>query len=164
MRGRRRVAIVALLLWPALASAKATPAERCTAAKLKAAGAKTAARIKCQVKAIGHGHPVDPGCLARAEAPFAARFAQAERKPGCITTGDAAAVEAAVDGWVGVLVGALSGSSTGLTTTTTVLTTTTTSTTTTTVTCGGIVPACTGACGPGKSCGPDAGFSVCICR
>src|SRR5690349_15277420 len=99
----------------------AAPADKCAAAKLKAASKKTTAKLKCQQKAIAKSRTVNPGCLSRAEARFATDFAKAEVKGGCATTGDADRIEATVDAFVSVLVEGLTGTP-GTTTTTTTTT------------------------------------------
>jgi hypothetical protein len=94
------------LLSPRLDAAM-TPAERCAAAKMKAAGRKAFAKLKCQEKALAK-HPVADRCLAKAELRFGAAFAKAELNGGCATTGDADKIEAMVDGFMNDLVGSLS--------------------------------------------------------
>jgi hypothetical protein len=105
-------------------------ASRCASVKLKATGKKATTKLGCHAKALRRGLAIDPGCLAKAEARFAAAFATAEGHPLCLTTGDASTVEALVDDLVDDVVAALAPG---------VTTTTTTSTTTTTT---GLVPAC----------------------
>jgi len=104
------------LLSPRLDAAM-TPAERCAAAKMKAAGRKAFAKLKCQEKALAK-HRVADRCLAKAELRFGAAFAKAELNGGCATTGDADKIEAMVDGFMNDLVGSLSPTQ-GATTTTT---------------------------------------------
>lgn len=103
------------------AGAGPTPAQKCTAAKFKAVGKKYLGKFKCAAKAELRGTPIDPLCLAKVEEKFLAAFAKAEARPGCLTIGDAAAIEADVDACVADAVAAL-----GPTTTTTSSTTTTT--------------------------------------
>jgi hypothetical protein len=100
-----------------------TDANRCAAAKLKATGKKSLTKLGCHAQAAKRGGTVEPACLAKIEARFVAAFAKAESKPPCLTSGDAAAVEATVDGLVDDTVTAV-----GATTNTTVVTTTTTTT------------------------------------
>ena len=57
-----------------------SPADRCAAAKLKAANKKTSAKLKCHQKALAKGKTADPGCLSRAELRFDTAFAKAEVK------------------------------------------------------------------------------------
>jgi plastocyanin len=101
---------------------------KCASSKLKAAGVKAMAKLLCNVKAATKSIPVDPDCLAKAGANLSKAFAKAEKKGGCMTTGDAGTVELAVDALVAQVVSQLTGG--GPTTTTT--TTTTAATTTTT--------------------------------
>lgn len=103
------------------ATAAPTPAQRCTAAKLKAVGKKYLGKLTCASKAALKGLPIDAACLAKVETKFLAAFTSAEARGGCLTTGDAAAIEAVVDACVADAVAAL-----GPTTTTTSSTTTTT--------------------------------------
>lgn len=69
----------------------------CLKGKLGAGGKKTAAKIQCSATAAAKGRAADPACLLKAEAAFAKAFAKLEAKGGCVTSGDAAAVEAAID-------------------------------------------------------------------
>ncbi|HYC01242.1 MAG TPA: hypothetical protein VEC57_19060 [Candidatus Limnocylindrales bacterium] len=73
----------------------------CAAAKLKATGKKAKAKLKCEATAIKKelAEP-DPECIAKAEEKFLKAFAKAEAKGGCVSEGDAAAVEANVDSFV----------------------------------------------------------------
>src|SRR5262245_37097362 len=63
----------------------AGPAATCAAAKLRAAGKKAAAKLKCVAKAAGKSVPVAGLCLSRAETKFAAVFAKVDAKGGCLT-------------------------------------------------------------------------------
>jgi hypothetical protein len=82
-----------------------TRAQKCAAAKLKAAGQKAAAKLKCHAKAAGSGAAVDTECLGEAEGKFSNAFAKAEAKGGCGTTAEVEAVEAEVDSLVQDIVG-----------------------------------------------------------
>lgn len=77
-------------------------AERtCAAAKLKAIGKKENAKLKCEAKALTKDLAAsDAVCLEQAETKFAAAFAKAELKGGCVSQSDAATVERAVDYFV----------------------------------------------------------------
>jgi hypothetical protein len=77
-----------------------TAASKCSAKKIKLAGDKGGYKLKCHAKAIGKGEPVDAECLTKAEDKFVSGFTKEEAKGGCPTTGDAAAIEAAVDAYV----------------------------------------------------------------
>lgn len=78
----------------------------CRAAKLRAAGSRSRQRLRCHAAALRRGGSPPPRCLARAEARFAERFARAETLGAC--GGDAANVEAIVDGCAVAMVQALS--------------------------------------------------------
>jgi len=84
-----------------------TPAEKCTTAKIKAAGKKYAAKANCYAKAASHSEAVDPACLQKAETKFADAYAKAEAKGGCTTLNDAANIETKVDVCVADMVGDL---------------------------------------------------------
>ena len=105
------LAIVAQLT-AAPAAAKTTPEQKCTDAKLKAAAKKGAAKLLCHAKAAAKSVSVDINCLGKAEAAFASAFTRAESKGGCVTTGDASAVETSVNDFVGSVVSALPGGAT----------------------------------------------------
>ena len=75
-------------------------ANRCAVCKKKAVAAKTAAKLRCHAKALSHATPVDPGCLVKAEAKFAAAWSKCEAQVLCFTSGDEAALEAKVDAYV----------------------------------------------------------------
>jgi hypothetical protein len=72
-------------------------AHKCAATKRKATGKKADAKLKCQAKPLPKGGSVDPECLSKAEAKFAAAFTKADGKGGCTVTNDAAALEARAD-------------------------------------------------------------------
>src|SRR5262249_3815901 len=65
--------------------------------KLKAAKRKADAELRCQKKALTTGQPVDPACVAKAQAKFAQAFANAEAKGGCKNEGDAPQVQDTVE-------------------------------------------------------------------
>ena len=89
------------------AAAKPTPAQKCTAAKLKASAKKLSAKLACYAKAASKNAPVDDGCLGTAETNFRTAFSKAELKGACITNGDATPVEAGIEAFVQSLVTAL---------------------------------------------------------
>jgi len=99
---------------------------KCASSKLKAAGINAMAELLCNAKAATKSIPVDFACISKADLNLTKAFSKAEKKGGCVTPGDAATVEPAVDGLVAQVVAQLT--TTGGATTTT---TTTTSTTTT---------------------------------
>lgn len=81
--------------------AAGTPAQKCAAAKIMAAGKQFAARAKCRAKAAGVGAAVDPVCLQKADDKFAVAFAKAEAKGGCGTVADAGPIGTDVGQCVG---------------------------------------------------------------
>jgi hypothetical protein len=78
----------------------AAQAGKCTATKLRAACKKAACKAGLESKEASKGAAIDPLKLAKCEAKFDKAFTKAEAKPGCSTTGDAAAIEAKVDAYV----------------------------------------------------------------
>ncbi len=116
----------------ALPSGGTKAGQKCAAGKIKEAGKKADAKLKCHSKAIGKSVDVDPGCLQKAEDKFLKAFGKAETKGGCATSGDAATLEARVDQLVAAVLGG--SPSTSSTTTTSLPTPTTSSTSTTTST------------------------------
>jgi hypothetical protein len=162
-------AIVGTFAVPAAQSLGTPGANRCAAAKVRAAGAQFAQRVRCHAGAVRRGGPVDAGCLAQGEHRLEAAFARAEAAGGCATAGDAAAIEAAADTQVAILVALLW----SVPTTTTTVTTTSTApptavSTTSTVSTIPAVP-CTewGAscgCGGNGVCLDAAGGLACVDR
>jgi hypothetical protein len=75
-------------------------ANKCSAAKKKCACKKASYKLGCYSKSTNKGILVDPACLAKAEAAFVKCFNKAETKVPCLTTGDAAAIEAKIDAFV----------------------------------------------------------------
>jgi hypothetical protein len=96
-----------------VARASATPAQKCASSKIKEMGKKANGKLTCWSKEV-----VRPGslaaCTAAVEGKFADRFARAEGKGGCGTTGDAGPIEAKVDAFVDDVVTALTGSPPGV--------------------------------------------------
>jgi hypothetical protein len=82
-------------------------ASRCAGKKLKAAGKKASKRIACHQHAIQQGTRVGPECLDKETVKFSERFAAAEERPDCLTTGDTAATEAAIDDFVDQVIAVL---------------------------------------------------------
>lgn len=97
---------VSVVFGATAAHAAATPAQKCAAAKLKAAGSRAAGKLNCHAKAALKGSSVDAECLAKADAKFAAAFTKAEAGGGCIVNGDAASTGGQVDGMVSDVVAA----------------------------------------------------------
>jgi len=85
----------------------ATRADRCAAAKLKAASKKAAAKLRCHEKALVQGKRVASACLLAADDRFLVAFAKAELKGGCATTRNEAEVEDQVDRFVAGLLDTL---------------------------------------------------------
>ena len=82
---------VAALLRPA------PDANNCAATKLRAAGKKLLAKLRCHASAVKRGFATDPACLTKAEQKFDDKFAAAEASPPCLTSGDAVSIEEQVD-------------------------------------------------------------------
>jgi pathogenesis-related protein 1 len=72
----------------------------CVVAKLRATGNMMRAKIKCHVRVSHGGGAPDPACLDGAERSLSVRFAKAELRGGCATTGDAENVANTVDACV----------------------------------------------------------------
>jgi|GEM_PF-491931 len=85
---------------------------RCQAAKLRAAGAAARCLLRHAAKEAKSDRAADPAKLAACRDRLADAFAKAERKT-CGSTGDAAAVQALVDGFVGAASDRLAGSGPG---------------------------------------------------
>ncbi|HVO28204.1 MAG TPA: hypothetical protein VMW56_31745 [Candidatus Margulisiibacteriota bacterium] len=84
------------------------PAQTCAVAKLKAAGKKAAAKIKCHVQDLPLSSPsLLLFCRANAESAFTAAVTKAEKPGACATVGDASTLERAVDIFVNGVVQAL---------------------------------------------------------
>jgi len=94
----RLVALVTMLFLSAvLVRASATPAEKCAAAKNKAAAKKASSTLKCYQKAITTATPVSSTCLTAAEMKFNTAITKAETASGCAITGDGSTLEALVN-------------------------------------------------------------------
>lgn len=101
---RNALAPALVLLLPLLASnahAAIDPATKCTAVKLGAAGKAGEGNALCTMKASLGGVPTDPACLDKSDARLGAVFAGAEKKGGCVATGNAGGVATVVDGVTG---------------------------------------------------------------
>jgi hypothetical protein len=68
-----------------------------SAIKYQAAGAAAKAKAACRARAAQAGAPVDAGCLAAVDEVLARKWAKAERRADCVTTGDASDGVAATD-------------------------------------------------------------------
>lgn len=127
--------IVAIALLRAVfadADAGGDRARKCAATVTKAANEKICRKLECYRRAANAGTPVNPGCLADADAKFVAAVLKAERKGGCLVNADG--LGGAVERCVSEIVG-------GPSTTVTISSTTTTSTESTSTTSTS-VPAC----------------------
>jgi cysteine-rich repeat protein len=73
---------------------------KCTAAKIKAAGADAAGELACYAKAAGAKvpTPVDPACLAKVAAKLGPAFTKADSGKAGACPGDAATLQAEIDG------------------------------------------------------------------
>jgi hypothetical protein len=96
--------LVVLTTWTAAAAPSL--AQRCFAAKMKAAGKKISAKMACVATATRLGAVVDADCLTRAEAKFAAAYAKA----GAACWGVPSVIEARVDVCVATLAADVPGS------------------------------------------------------
>jgi hypothetical protein len=85
-----------------------TPAQKCAVAKLKAAGKKAAAKIKCHLQNLSlSSSSLLTFCLSNAEHSFTDAISKAEAPGACATIGDAATLERPVDVFVNAIVHAL---------------------------------------------------------
>jgi hypothetical protein len=115
------VAGTAVVLFP---SGSPDAARRCAAKKMQRAGVYGRGRLACWARAFASGSAVGTGCFAGPASKLVVGFRAAEVKPGCVTAGDVATVEAALDVFVDPIASLLAPTST---TTTTVVSTSTTS-------------------------------------
>jgi len=152
-----RVSATAAVLVLALTSAApaAEPAERCAAAKLRAAAQKTAGLLECRARALQTPAAPDAACTTRVQSKFVAKWARIESRGGCAVSGDGNDVEVRIDAFVAGLVDAVP------------TTTTTTTTTTTPATCPPTTALYCGqsGCGFGALCpaGMTCDASTCAC-
>jgi hypothetical protein len=84
----------------AATSGAAHAQNKCAGAKIKAAAKKTTCKATLEEKQAGKGGTIDPAKVAKCEATFSKGFAKAEAKGSCLSTGDAATIEAKVDAFV----------------------------------------------------------------
>ena len=86
-----------------VAIAAGTPAERCASTKIKAAGTTASCLLGLDARAA-RGMSIDPGTVQRCKDklgdPVRGAFAHAETRGGCLTSGDAPAIESKVDAFV----------------------------------------------------------------
>jgi pimeloyl-ACP methyl ester carboxylesterase len=94
-------AVAILLAVTPLARAGTDPADACKNAKAKAAGKKAADLLKAYGKDAKKEDAAKlASSISKAQSKFTKSFNKAESKGGCLTTGDAAAIEAKVDAFV----------------------------------------------------------------
>jgi hypothetical protein len=98
------VALIALGC-PAVHAAR----RRCIAVKLRASGRYAAEKARCVAESEARMETAPPGCAGEAEMRLRRRFAKAETKAGCVTFGDAGAIESMVDAFVGGVVATVTG-------------------------------------------------------
>jgi len=147
-------AVVVVLALASVASG-AGPAEKCAAAKLRAAAQKTSGLLECHARALQAPTSLESACTTRVRAKFAAKWERIESRGGCAVNGDGDDVEARIDAFVADLVDAVPA------------TTTTTTTTTTPATCPPTTALYCGqsGCGFGALCpaGMTCDMSTCAC-
>ncbi len=97
--GSIAIVSVVLAVHVGIIHARATPAQKCAAAKQMAAVKKVASKLKCHQKANARGVPVDQACLTTAERKFSEAITKAESRArgGCAVTGNEAAIEQVCD-------------------------------------------------------------------
>ncbi|HJQ85337.1 MAG TPA: hypothetical protein VKA21_14725, partial [Candidatus Binatia bacterium] len=74
---------------------------KCAAKKMQLAGKKAFAFAKCHAKSVGKAITLEHGCFVSAAAKFDAGFKKADLRADCLTSDDAAAIEAKVDAFDG---------------------------------------------------------------
>jgi hypothetical protein len=97
MRNSLAMALI-LVVTAGMAHAAPTPAQKCSATKIKASGKNGNGNGVCASKASKAGLAVDPLCLAKADDKLDRTFAKAELKGGCLTSGDAGTIGGLLDG------------------------------------------------------------------
>jgi hypothetical protein len=105
----RTLPVVLIAALTGTSFAAATPAEKCAAAKIKAAGAGVYGAAKCHSKALSKSASVDGACLAKAAGKLGVAYAKAEAAGGCAATGEADGAEAAVDACLETFADAIAG-------------------------------------------------------
>ncbi|HEV7731732.1 MAG TPA: hypothetical protein VGR62_06205 [Candidatus Binatia bacterium] len=89
-----------LLLTFAGEAVAASPAQKCTSAKMKAAANIGAADAKCVSRASSGGVPIDEACLDKSSLKLLQAFERAEASGGCLTVDDAPQVAGILEGVV----------------------------------------------------------------
>jgi hypothetical protein len=112
MVSRLAIAVVGVLTVSTLAN-PALAQNKCASKKIKATGGKAACLLGLEAKEASKGAPKDAGKAAACGQKLIAAFGKAEAKAKvpCLTTGDAAAIEAKVDAFVSDLDVLISGAS-----------------------------------------------------
>ncbi|MBW2446051.1 MAG: hypothetical protein JRG83_09020 [Deltaproteobacteria bacterium] len=88
-------------LWTAgISSAATDPGARCIDRKLGATARHARSLLACHARALQRGNAVAATCLQRADDRLSRRFANAERRPGCLTVGDAGVARRLSEGLV----------------------------------------------------------------
>jgi hypothetical protein len=80
-----------------------TSSNKCQALKIKAASTKTTCLLGLKAKAAATGNvlePLDPNNFAKCVEKFSTAFSKLETKGGCVTSGDAGAIESKIDAFV----------------------------------------------------------------
>jgi len=102
----KRLALIVLatsFATAAVADAAGTPGQECASRKIKAAGKKAACLLSLDAR-VAKGAAADPAkvqkCKDQLGDPARGAFAKAEAKGGCLTSGDATAIENKVDAFV----------------------------------------------------------------
>jgi hypothetical protein len=98
VRSHRGVVFAALAML--LVVAPPASADKCSGAKIKAAGKKASCLLGLEAKEAATGTAPDPAKVQKCIAKFTSAFAKAEARPPCNTTGDVAVIEAKVDAFV----------------------------------------------------------------
>src|SRR6185436_2663557 len=111
-------AVVVVLALASVASG-AGPAEKCAAAKLRAAAQKTSGLLECHARALQAPTSLESAYTTRVRAKFVAKWERIESRGGCAVNGDGDDVEARIDAFVADLVDAVPATTTTTTTTTT---------------------------------------------
>src|SRR5262245_54883172 len=96
-RGRVALAVLGALAFAAAncgPASAATAAQKCAAAKIKAAGKKASCLLSLDSKEAASGDPKDAGKVQKCKDKLSSTFGKAEGKGGCATTNDEASVEA----------------------------------------------------------------------
>ncbi len=91
--------LVALGVTRAPAGAAGTAAQQCASRKIKAAGKKAACLLSLDTR-VANGGTADPARVQKCKDQLGGTFAHAEARGGCLTPGDAAAIENKVDAFV----------------------------------------------------------------